>query len=70
MALGRLGLIMSMASMILVLLRSYFDDRVHPGMDAALEEMYAFAESFYLYTVTGADHRSDIRSAFWQGRQP
>ena len=57
---------MSVVSMIR---RLYFDDRVHPGMDTALKEVYTFAESLYLHTVTRADSRSDTRSAFWKRRQ-
>jgi len=46
----------------------YFDDGMHPGMDTALEIVSSFAESFYLYTVTMMDHRSDICTALGKGR--
>src|SRR5262245_13659 len=42
---------------------------MHPRMDAAFEEMYALAESFYPDAVTGADAGGDGLGAFWTGRQ-
>ena len=42
---------------------------MHPGMDTALEEVYAFAEALYLYAVTGTDRWSDIFTALWKSRQ-
>ncbi len=59
---------MSMVRLSLIR-RLYFDNRMHPGMDTAFEEVYAFAQPFYLNAVTGVDKGSDTRSAFWTGGQ-
>ena len=52
------GLIMVVVSMILILLRGYFDNRMHPRMDTALKIVRSCAEVFYVYTVPRMEHRS------------
>ena len=61
---------MLVLSVVPMIARLYLDDRMHPGMDTALEEVHAFAEPLYLYAVTGADNRSDILGALGKSRQP
>src|SRR5215831_20435545 len=58
-----------MVAVIVVVRRLDVDHRVHPGMDAAFEEMDALAESFDPHAVTGGNDGSDGRGAFWTGRQ-
>src|SRR5712691_9557322 len=62
-------LIMSMLFMVVVLLRFYVDDRMHPGMDTALEIVLSFAESFYRYIVPRVDNRSLRSLTFGKGLQ-
>jgi len=60
---------MSMVVMVLALCRFYCDDRLHPGMDTTHDIGRAYAESFYLDTVTGRDKRGDLGSTVCQSRQ-
>src|SRR5262249_44017961 len=62
----------AMVSMVIILLRLsllprlYFDDRMHPGMNTALEKVNAFTQACYLCVVTGMYNRIGI--AFWTAK--
>ena len=61
------ALIVAMVLMVFVL-RFYFDDGMHPGVDTALVIVRAFAEVFYMDTVPRMDNRGDIRLALRKRR--